>query len=96
MPDYLTTRAIRATIGGRVQGIGFRYATRLTAHQLGVVGWVRNLPDGSVEVWAQGPEDLVARFRAFLEQGPPGAQVTSIDLIDVDPDPTLDRFEIML
>jgi acylphosphatase len=61
-----------------VQGVGFRYSACREARRLGVEGWVRNLPDGDVEVWAEGPRDAVAAFREWLEEGPPGARVDSV------------------
>lgn len=45
---------------------------------LGVVGWVRNLDDGDVEVWAEGDKPALADFRAWLEEGPPGASISSV------------------
>ena len=87
-------KAIRATVHGAVQGVGFRYAARSTAARLGVLGWVRNLPDGSVQVWAQGAAGAVDEFVAFLEHGSRGSVVRSVDLVDVDPDVTVVGFEI--
>lgn len=92
-PDR-TTRAFTAIVEGRVQGVGFRYATWRLAAELGVVGWVRNRPDGSVEVWAQGNEESLASMSAFLDRGPAGAVVTSVARTAADPDPALARFEI--
>jgi acylphosphatase len=87
-------RAVRAIVRGRVHGVGFRYATERTAERLDVAGWVRNRPDGSVEVWAQGPDDELARLAGFLQLGPAAAVVTSVETEDVDPDPTLTGFDI--
>ena len=86
--------AIRGTVSGRVQGVGFRYTTRRLAQELGLAGWVRNLPNGAVEVWAQGPAEAVNRLRALLEQGPRGSFVKSVEFEAVDPDLTLEGFEI--
>ena len=87
-------KAITAIVTGRVHGVGFRYTARQMALNLGLVGWVRNRPDGTVEAWAQGTPDVVAQFSSFLEQGPRPARVTSVDIIDVEPDHTLDAFEV--
>jgi acylphosphatase len=48
------------------------------ALRLGLAGWVRNLPDGDVEVWAEGDRDALADYRAWLEEGPPGARVEAV------------------
>jgi acylphosphatase len=70
--------AFHALISGSVQGVGFRYSARQEARMLGLVGWVRNLPDGDVEVLAEGESSGLADFRAWLEEGPPGALIRSI------------------
>ena len=65
---------------GRVQGVGFRAAAAHEARRLGVEGWVRNLPDGTVEVEARGAPEAVAALSAWLGQGPRGARVTGVDI----------------
>lgn len=92
--DRSKLKAISAEVHGLVQGVAFRYVTRQTAQELGVVGWVRNLPTGAVEVWAQGSAEAVERLRTFLESGPRGAVVERVDIDDVEPDPLLSGFEI--
>lgn len=68
-------------VTGRVQGVGFRaYATRL-ARACGVVGWVRNVPDGTVRAEATGTEPALLAFAAGLRMGPPGARVETLDAI---------------
>ncbi len=59
-----------------------------------MTGWVRNLPGGAVEVWAQGTRASVDELCAFLEHGPRGAVVASVEVRPVRRDPDLDRFEI--
>ncbi len=86
--------AIHGTVAGRVQGVAFRWYTAREASQLGLNGWVRNLPDGKVEVWVQGPSQAAGAMRSFLAVGPPAARVDSADLEFVDPDPVLRSFEI--
>ena len=76
-------RAVRLHVAGAVQGVGFRAATLRRAHALGVAGWVRNEPDGTVAVHAEGPRDAVGRLLEFLAQGPPGAQVGELVTADV-------------
>lgn len=87
-------KAIHAEVHGFVQGVGFRYATQRLAHQLGVVGWVRNLPSGGVEVWAQGEIESVDRLLAFLERGPRGARVDRVVVNPVEVDPAREGFDI--
>jgi acylphosphatase len=62
-------------VSGRVQGVGFRHFTWRTAHALGACGWVRNLPDGGVEVWAEGSGAVLDAFQRALETGPSGSHV---------------------
>ena len=70
---------LHVAVRGRVQGVGFRYYVRERARSLHVVGWVRNLPDGSVEILARGNDAALERLRAALRAGPPGARVESVD-----------------
>jgi DNA ligase D-like protein (predicted 3'-phosphoesterase) len=70
--------AIRAVVRGQVQGVGFRYATVRRAKALGVLGWVRNRDDGSVQVHAEASGKAIAAFVDFLRIGPPGAEVSSV------------------
>jgi acylphosphatase len=71
-------RAFHALVEGRVQGVGFRYTARHEALRRNLKGWVRNLPDGSVELWAEGERRALEEYRAWLEEGPPGAWVASV------------------
>jgi len=66
-------------VQGRVQGVGFRWFVRETARELNLAGWVRNRPDGTVEVAAEGSAAMIERLRDELRKGPSGAVVTSID-----------------
>ena len=70
--------AVRASVSGEVQGVGFREATVRRAGGLGVLGWVRNAEDGTVLVHAEGPEAAVEELTAFLREGPPGARVAEV------------------
>lgn len=69
---------VRARVIGKVQGVGFRwFVTRAArSHQLG--GWVRNLPDGSVQLEAEGPMPRLDEFLLSLRQGPAGSRVDSV------------------
>jgi acylphosphatase len=71
-------RRIRAIVSGRVQGVSYRASTRVEARRLGLVGWVKNLPGGTVELEAEGPEDAIAALLAWCEHGPPAAHVVSV------------------
>jgi acylphosphatase len=62
-------------VEGRVQGVGFRAWTVRMATQLGLRGWVRNLPDGSVEAHLAGPSDALRAAEARLAEGPPASRV---------------------
>lgn len=73
------SRQLRAIVTGRVQGVYFRGATEERARSLDLSGWVRNRPDGTVEVMAQGPETRLQALLAFLRQGPPAARVVSVE-----------------
>lgn len=70
-------------VEGRVQGVGFRWWARKTATALGLRGRVRNLMDGSVEVRAAGPSDVLSRLESDLQRGPGPANVTSVERCDV-------------
>jgi len=67
--------AVRATVRGAVQGVGFRDATLRRARELGALGWVRNGEEGEVLVHAEGPEPAVESLLAFLREGPPAARI---------------------
>ncbi len=70
--------AVRLLIAGVVQGVGYREWTRQVASELGVVGWVRNLADGRVEVWAEGPRAALDALRERAAQGPRHAHVIEV------------------
>ena len=71
--------AKRFIISGRVQGVGFRYFTQRVAVQHGIAGWVRNTPDGRVEIEAGGDTGAMRQFEAQIASGPPGARVDHVD-----------------
>ncbi len=88
----MSETAVRAYVSGLVQGVYFRQSTRQAARRLGLQGWVRNLHDGRVEVWAQGNEQMVDRLIDWLWVGPTGARVTGVESEVVRPDPNLQDF----
>jgi DNA ligase D-like protein (predicted 3'-phosphoesterase) len=71
-------KAVRATVHGRVQGVGFRYATVERAQEFGVLGWVRNGDDDTVTVHAEGPEEGVDSLLRWLREGPADAKVEEV------------------
>jgi len=77
-------RHVRVT--GRVQGVFFRAWTKAQADQLGVHGWVRNCPDGSVDAHLEGNSADVDQMLERLRNGPPAAEVSNIDVEDVAPE----------
>ncbi|AWR99994.1 acylphosphatase [Metallosphaera hakonensis] len=67
-----------AVIEGEVQGVGFRRYVQINAVRLGIKGYARNLPDGTVEVVAEGYEETIQKFLNYLWKGPPLALVTKV------------------
>lgn len=76
----------RFVVHGRVQGVGFRASVRAQARALGVAGWVRNRPDGAVEVAAEGAADAVAALESYCGVGPSFARVARVDAFDATPE----------
>jgi acylphosphatase len=78
VPSPSSPSAVLILIRGRVQGVGFRFYAQDTAQELGLAGWVRNLPDGSVEAYAEGPREELDSFLKQLYKGPPLSRVETI------------------
>ena len=72
-------KRLRATVRGRVQGVGFRASAAREARRLQLSGWVRNQLDGTVEVLAEGDDAAADSFLAWLRRGPSLAHVTGVD-----------------
>ena len=81
-------------VSGRVQGVGFRWFTEQEARKHRIQGYVRNLPDGRVEIWAQGEIESLGEFRASLKKGPPAARVKEVERKPVPLDESLTSFEV--
>ncbi len=79
------------TIRGRVQGVYFRASTVYEAQNLGLTGWVRNSPDGSVEAVAEGTCEKIEELIAWCKKGPSGARVTNVE---VDWAPAQNKFHV--
>ena len=71
--------AYRYLVTGRVQGVGYRYFVLREAERLGLAGFARNLPDGRVEVVAEGTDEVLGQFEGRLRDGPSFASVTAVD-----------------
>jgi len=69
-------------VSGRVQGVNYRYFVNRTAHALGLKGYVKNLWDGRVEVYAEGEEALISKLEEKLKIGPELARVTDLEIIE--------------
>jgi acylphosphatase len=87
-------KTVHAFVSGRVQQVGYRQSCRQMARSLGLVGWVRNVADGRVEIFAQGRDDEVDRLVGWLWAGPSMALVTGVESDAVAPDLTLRDFFI--
>jgi acylphosphatase len=68
----------RYIVSGRVQGVGFRWFVDREARLIGLAGWVRNNPNGNVEVLASGTEEQLAKLRIKLKQGPRASRVDEV------------------
>lgn len=87
-------KCLYCLVSGRVQGVFFRASAQAEAQRLGITGWARNLPDGRVEVMACGDGDALERFRQWLGQGPPQAEVADVEVEECAFDPSLERFDV--
>jgi len=86
----METVRVRLIIEGRVQGVWFRDSTRRQAVMFGVTGWVRNRPEGTVEILAEGEENAVEKLVAWCRRGPSGAKV---DRLREEREPWQGQFE---
>ena len=89
-----TTHARRFLVRGRVQGVGFRWFVEREAHILQIAGWVRNDPDGSVEVLAVGTRDQLAGLRSRLREGPRAARVDDVEESEAELVRGLNSFQV--
>jgi acylphosphatase len=78
----MTSTAVHVRVSGRVQGVAFRWEAQHAAETLGVAGWVRNEPDGSVTAHVEGEPDAVNDMVVWLRTGPPAARVSSVAVRD--------------
>ena len=92
--DQSPTHARRFLVRGRVQGVGFRWFVEREAHILQIAGWVRNDPDGSVEVLAVGTRDQLAGLRSRLQEGPRAARVDDVEESEAELVRGLNSFQV--
>lgn len=94
-PD-LASEVIHLMVSGRVQGVGFRYATQATGQRLSLKGWVRNTEDGRVEIFAEGSSANLESFLEWCHQGPRLAKVSDVVVLRREeiPSPSHESFKI--
>ncbi|KAI0800321.1 Acylphosphatase-like domain-containing protein [Fomes fomentarius] len=81
----MTLHTVDYQVKGKVQGVFFRVFTKNLAQELGIVGWVKNDPSGDVIGTAQGKPEALEKFKQALHQGPPHANVTSVEFSNEAP-----------
>ena len=89
-----STTAKRFIVRGRVQGVGFRWFVEREAQILQIAGWVRNDPDGSVEILAQGTSDQLAGLHSRLRDGPRAARVDAVEVSPAEPIAGITSFQV--
>lgn len=87
-------KAVHLIVKGRVQGVGFRWFTRQEARNFKINGYVRNLPDGDVEIYAEGQTEHLDAFIVKVRQGPGFALVTDLEITDLPFENRYDSFEV--
>jgi acylphosphatase len=92
--DQTRTQARRFLVYGRVHGVGFRWFVEREAHILRIAGWVRNNPNGTVEVLAIGTREQLAGLRARLQEGPRAARVDRVEDFETEPVAGLSSFQV--
>ncbi len=90
------TKRVNLRVSGLVQGVGFRMFIDRAANELKLGGWVRNRPDGSVEIEVQGAEELVLELARRAEKGPSRSRVTSIRREEKTPERGLGGFTVIV
>jgi acylphosphatase len=75
-------QSISITVSGKVQGVFYRQSTREKAQELGITGWVKNMPDDTVHILASGTKEQLDELVSWCRQGPPKASVTDVAVTD--------------
>lgn len=86
--------AFKAIVSGLVQGVGFRYYTLRQAQKFHVTGYVKNLPDRTVEAYAEGEKEVLQQLIAAIRRGPLGSSVDNVDIIWLPFEDKYSRFDI--
>lgn len=81
-------------VSGRVQGVGFRFRTKLKAEGLNLVGWVRNLDDGRVEILVEGEEENIKKLESWLKSEPFFTKIENLEIEEIIPSNQFESFEI--
>jgi acylphosphatase len=81
----VAVKAVQVKVTGRVQGVAFRWEAQRAGQRLGVAGWVRNEPDGSVALHVEGDDSAVEAMVAWCRTGPPAAHVRDVAVMPVAP-----------
>jgi acylphosphatase len=92
--DHSSIQARLFLVRGRVQGVGFRWFVEREAYILKIAGWVRNNPDSTVEVLAQGTREQLAGLHERLREGPRAARIDEVEVKEAEPIPGLTSFQI--
>lgn len=87
-------KIVKIIVSGKVQGVWFRVGTQLTAQRLNVVGFVKNLPTSEVEIVAVGDNTSIDKLVEWVNEGTPFANVTSVDITNLEHDLEFTKFEI--
>ncbi|MDH5541845.1 MAG: acylphosphatase [Nitrospinota bacterium] len=87
---------VHLIVHGIVQGVFFRSTTAETGLSLGLTGWAKNLPDGTVEIVAEGEKSKLEKLVAWCKKGPPSARVTSVDARWEEPGNGFETFSVRL
>lgn len=77
---WMSTKRVQLIVRGRITGVFFRAATQREARRLGITGWVRNRPDGNVEILAEAEEDAIREMVSWAQHGPSAARVDDVDV----------------
>ncbi|TLU53092.1 MAG: acylphosphatase [Chlorobium sp.] len=89
------TIRVNLIVSGLVQGVGFRVFIARTAIAKNLCGWIRNLQDGTVEIEAQGPAEIIDELLNLAKVGPHGANVTAVRKKEKTPDTCLEKFSVV-